>query len=885
MVTTDTKMHTHTDTGYVLLYLLIILCLCANVRSQDAADSLAWHEQDAVLRFRVEKDDTQSLIPNVSLLDVEPDKKSEGAKKWIEKNRWDQKPRVKGELCQNFLPSFGSSPIVYNLHRDFSHFVARAVIVDGADPNTSVIFEVHADKRLIFRSGPLTAGRPTAEIHAGIPARSKQLLLVTSSPDDKYLGWAKWVDPGFMLRGTYPKVSAVRIYAPGYNLEDFVPQVFAPSSGSRVRSRILSVGRGEPMDILFESLDGNPSYLVYLVPKDKGGESNGSWEPRAGLVLETRWTNKSPGSSDNLPDLLKLFHGGAEPVGRSPVETIHHAFAIHRVPDYDGQTSPARGGIGLYYYKGFFAVDKNSQYSFATISQDDSYLSVDDKLVVSWPGKHDIYAGQRGEKKGTVSLEPGVHKLEYFHFSPWESMFAVAAWKKPGEELRIMTRTDFVPVGRYKVASAGFDDPNRAYAAFEWSAIDDFRLEQTGRSFVAMRFEVIRPDPLVRYECRWTFDDGTVATGEKVDHVFLRPALRNVQLEVRLEDKLLARAAQEVYVHPAWDKCLTDVSNIDAFDQTIRERNLDKAPAEDLVNLFTLAEDANRPGWKSRATAALAENPGRLVQESGDTDFIFKFGQYLQSPQLKKYDKALELFSRLAKGWQPQAQLGDGPGQPIPKAFGFEAATRRAAICQAEVLTKYFGRNDEALKILNQLQIDAASRDDLTRRAIMAKAQAMLALGQAKEAIDLVQPLSAAASPSDKAKQQIKHAGLMRHARLLAQSKNDPNQLDFAMANIETVLAEDPVQIFAPGVNLIKLDIHLVRGEFQAAFHLTERLKNLQLSDYDIAEILARQVIALCGLKDMQRAKSIYAQLSKDYPSSPATDQAKQAIIQALGRQ
>jgi hypothetical protein len=85
-------------------------------------------------------------------------------------------------------------------------------------------------------------------------------------------------------------------------------------------------------------------------------------------------------------------------------------------------------------------------------------------------------------------------------------------------------------------------------------------------------------------------------------------------------------------------------------------------------------------------------------------------------------------------------------------------------------------------------------------------------------------------------------------------------------------------------VNLVKLDVHLVRGEFQAAFHLTERLKNLQLSDYDIAEVLARQVIASCGLKDVQKAKSVYAQLSKDYPSSPATDQAKKAIIQALGQ-
>jgi hypothetical protein len=125
----------------------------------------------------------------------------------------------------------------------------------------------------------------------------------------------------------------------------------------------------------------------------------------------------------------------------------------------------------------------------------------------------------------------------------------------------------------------------------------------------------------------------------------------------------------------------------------------------------------------------------------------------------------------------------------------------------------------------------------------------------------------------------------LRHARVLAESKNDPNQLDQAMANLEMASAEDPVKILSPNLNLIKLDIHLARGEFRAAFHLTERLRHLQLNDYDIAEVLARQVVASCGMKDIEKAKSVYAQLSKDYPYSPALAQAKQAIIQTVGRQ
>ena len=277
---------------------------------------------------------------------------------------------------------------------------------------------------------------------------------------------------------------------------------------------------------------------------------------------------------------------------------------------------------------------------------------------------------------------------------------------------------------------------------------------------------------------------------------------------------------------------------------------------------------ATRPDWKNRAAVILTEHVERLVRESENTDFIFDFGQYLQAPNLKEYDKALKLFTCLLERSDVDQQT------PL-----------RGTICLAEALLTYLGRNDEAFKLLNHLPMQKVSSSDWKRRAIVAKAQAMVGLGQELEGIDLVRQHSASSNPKDAAKQQIKHAGLMRHARFLAGIRDDPNQLDHAMANLETVIAEDPMKVFSPVVNLIKLDVYLARDEFQAAFHLTERLVHLQLNDYDIAQVLARQVITLCGLKDLNKAKSTYAKLNKDYPYSPAIAQARQAIIRAVGQQ
>jgi len=330
----------------------------------------------------------------------------------------------------------------------------------------------------------------------------------------------------------------------------------------------------------------------------------------------------------------------------------------------------------------------------------------------------------------------------------------------------------------------------------------------------------------------------------------------------------LAGSEHEVYVHPPWDKCFMNMNDTDFFDRVIRQRNLDKAPPNDMVNLFILADKADRPGWKELATTGLTGNLAGLVQESEDTDFLFDFGRYLLGSELKQYGKSLELFNRLRQ-----------------KSNAETSVRQKAGICEAEILTAYFGKYDQALAILEQLPAADSMRDELTRCLALANAQAMLGLGRTTEAVELVEQLSASSNSAGKANLKVKHTGLIRHARVLAENQNDPIQLDYAMANIEMVVAEDPARIFSPGVNLVKLDIHLARAEFQATFHLTERLKNLQLSDYDFAEVLACQVIASCGLKNLEKAKAVYAQLSNDYPYSPATEKAKQAIIQAIGRQ
>jgi len=102
------------------------------------------------------------------------------------------------------------------------------------------------------------------------------------------------------------------------------------------------------------------------------------------------------------------------------------------------------------------------------------------------------------------------------------------------------------------------------------------------------------------------------------------------------------------------------------------------------------------------------------------------------------------------------------------------------------------------------------------------------------------------------------------------------------MENIEKIIAEDPVKLLMPNLNLIKLDVHLARKEYLIAFYLAERLNKLELNNYYRSQMLVRQVKALCGIEDIEQAKAIYETMTSDYPYSPAVAEAKKAIVETV---
>ena len=836
------------------------------------------------MRFRIEKDQSYSQLPDVHLSDLQATKGPSDLKKSKPKGQWTGTyHRVNRKVYKKGIAVSSATTAVYKNQKEYGRFVALAGVNDRADPNASVSFEVHADERRLYKSRPLTKQMPPVEINVRIPSGTKELKLVTTGSNMRGRR-ANWINAGFLLKGKNPDVSYAKIYTSGYDPRDFEVVVFT-SLGRRVNGQLLWARQGEPMEILFDSSHGSVIYYVYLVHKEGTAGKNKStaslWEPKAGLVLETRRTNKNYPECDKLSGLLRVWNEVAEPVGRSMVGNIHHGFPIHRLPEFAppgaGQGAAEKGSMAMYRYKGFFETEKAGQYVFATASNWGAHLLIDGKEVVSWPGKHDYRAGIRGRKQGRIRLEPGVHKLEYLNCIRWGGMFTLAAWQVPKGKLGLMTRSDFLPVGRYVATGIGYNELTKDGGSFQWQIVDDWQLAQRpgasasvkpgvgGAALVQMRFKVIRAKGTEKYSYRWKFDDGKIETGDSVEHVFLRTGMCLVTFEVLEGQEVVAEVTQEVHAHALWDKVEHEPENIQTFEKAISESDFSAVPIAALVNLYAFADGLERPELKQQVVAALMKRVNELVVESRHRRFCFELGRYLRSAPVRQYEQALRLFTSLRE-----------------KSTEDKRIQQQAMVAQAELLLQCFGEVQEATQILSQLENERNLDKEVAHRFGAVWAETLIAVGEVQRAREMLGNLVESSKQHNKTNEKVKHMGMLRHARLLAEAKDDPVQLDYAMEKIETILAEDPVKVLMPSLNLVRLDVHLARQEYLMAFYLAQRLNKLELSNYYQLEVLGRQVRALCGIKAVEQAKVIYEAIAKDYPYSPVVAEAKKAIVEVV---
>jgi hypothetical protein len=502
----------------------------------------------------------------------------------------------------------------------------------------------------------------------------------------------------------------------------------------------------------------------------------------------------------------------------------------------------------------------NNTYTFYAGSNGPSFVLLDGAPLVSWTEatppaqKGDKY---RDFKATSINLQTGLHRIEYLYASPGDYL-AMLAWRPPGErQSAIMPADIFATHGRYIAAAVSGKESTGPM--FDWRVTTDLRVAN-GPDLVDMHFAVTNPQPTWRYE--FDFGDGTRATGTRVDHLYLGTGSYPVTLTAHIPSAPKQQTAHTVHAHILWEN--RQQIDLDPYSARVSDTNYSKTPIDLLINGFDFVRRASAKqqrlaAWRSTVREALVSRIDSLPPEHAT--WAKHLGDDCAAWRVRRYSDALTCYAKAI------ALL------PVD-----HEARPAALLGSANMLIRHLGQPQPGIDALVAAEA-AGIPSHLQRHAELLRADAMLGLGEPPTAvIAFLQKLTSDRPLGEQTRADLKLRGVLRHARSLAESQDDPVQLQHAMDKLDWITQEAPLQAISPELNQVLMEIQLARQEYAPVWVRSGYLLKLNLSELVRPKILALQVRALAGMGSRKEAFKVLALLTSQYPYSPAVTDAKRAL-------
>jgi hypothetical protein len=269
-------------------------------------------------------------------------------------------------------------------------------------------------------------------------------------------------------------------------------------------------------------LDKKNYYVYYGNPKAE--KKNYNFIPQCGLILEIyeRKDDKVSNWDEAKKTLEKSIKEG-KLLGKSLWKRI-----------WDGTNPFTYHKDIIKIYTGYFYVEKEGNYEFATSSAGASFLFIDDKLVANWPGWHPAKPFIEPEQSGSISLSKGIHKLTYYHFGSYNYEICASGIKlKDKNEYAIISENFFIPVFEGEILSSERLN-GKINIDFEWDNTNFLRRENCNLITFKFTAKNYSNKEIISYE--WDFGDGQKNSGKEVFHTYIGEGKYNVNLIVKSKE-------------------------------------------------------------------------------------------------------------------------------------------------------------------------------------------------------------------------------------------------------------------------------------------------------------------------------------------------------------
>jgi len=409
-----------------------------------------------------------------------------------------------------------------------------------------------------------------------------------------------------------------------------------------VKHRVLQTGPGDFIRLAFAVVPGVSRYYVYYGnPKVEAPEA---WEPQRGLFLESR---RWPGGPVDTLERVQATWADAPVLGADFVKHIWFGFS-----PFETAEVPA-----LFHYVGWFVPPATGTYQIATSSRDGSWILVDGREVVAWPGSHGPVADAR--HAGSADLTPTVHRIDYWNASQSGPMMTVAAWKVPNSNRFVPIPPEaFLPVARASLVE--LELPGERMVA-------DFFTEVAGEAWwpdqyaVRMRFKNVSMGVSVRHggEFAWDFGDGQTSTAADPTHVYLVPGDYLVTLKAG-RGTVSSNFRSKVRVdRDPWKQAASKMDSVKAYAEEAARYDFQKLdlrnllPAADLFRAQEMSEALIAAGTELMKRSGLSEGQAYRVG--------LPMGEHLR--RLGRPEEAIAVYRQAeerlkAPAWGAEAAMG-----------------------------------------------------------------------------------------------------------------------------------------------------------------------------------------------------------------------------------
>jgi len=645
-------------------------------------------------------------------------------------------------------------------------------------------------------------------------------------------------------------MSSVSLCLPNPNWATMPIRVFT-DAGTAVGSDLLWTAPGEPATVLFDSSSGAKRYDVYL---------GSDWpvlhldNSKAGVILESRAGDGK--SIDHLLDMLQAWNQSGTVYGRAIVQGL-----------FEGGHRFGPQGNTLEHFQGWFEAANPEHLELAAISNDASFVLVDGKEVVEWPGRHDFHPGLSGQFQGAVDLPAGLHLLDYYNayvagdqghpllcclaakggaLAQWTMLMPNGSFFKPTAHAHV------VDYGLQIGAAGGGDAP--AFA-IDWAINGQSMIgpEIPDIGFIALQLTC---RPANATAVTWTFDDGTTAKGQSVSHLFPRPGMRTVQLAVDDGDKSF-KFTQAVSVHPNWTQLTTYPPQLNPDHQKdILGRDPATLSASDLAGCVAVFAVFKNSEGLLKILPPVCDKMKDINE--ADLPYVKEAGLFLAHEDLPHFAEASQFLHALVdRCTQDKAS---------PQLLTLGSQSRLGL---AQLTLKISDRTDDVRALLDAVNVQLLTGEEHRTYDIL-RADLALATGDVAGARKQYEALTGEPSGPD-ARSSIRRTARIGQARTFLDRK------DFEAAEnaLNEVAWQAPIEKISPEWSLTRLRLYQEQGLPVAALLWAKRLLPV-ITENGRSELLFRLTDLAFAQGDNDLAQKSLSELLKKHPYSSEAAQAKE---------